>query len=89
MPEQHTVWFEADEPIPFEDIHPTYDPLYDWSRVMALRARAVERWDDKVTIAHRGPHVGASRPFRPSGRRSSYSMTCTRPRMRLSACRKN
>ena len=58
MPEQLTVWFEADEPIPFEDLDTTYDPDYVWSRVVELRAKAVERWDDKVTIAHTGLGVG-------------------------------
>jgi len=58
MPEQLTVWSEADQPIPFEDLHPSYDPGSVRSRAMALRARAVERWDDRVTIAHTGLGVG-------------------------------
>ena len=58
MPEQLTVWFEADEPTPYQDLHPTYDPGFPQSRVMALRSRAVERWENKVTIAHTGLGVG-------------------------------
>jgi len=58
MPEQMTVWFEADEPIPFEDINPVYNPDHINSRAIQLRARAIERWEDKVTIAHSGLGVG-------------------------------
>ena len=58
MPEQHTVWLEPDEPIPFEDIHRTYNPDYVRSRGMRLRIRALERWGDKVTIDFGGPSVG-------------------------------
>ncbi len=50
-PEQNTVWFDVDEPIPFEDLHFTHDPNNIWwKRAMALRAGAAERWKDKVSI---------------------------------------
>ena len=49
-PEQNTVWFEADEPIPFEDLHFTYDPENVWwRRAMEVIARAVDRWGDRVS----------------------------------------
>ena len=51
VPEQNTVWCEADEPIPFEDLHFTYDPdNVWWRRAVELTARAVERWGDRVSI---------------------------------------
>ncbi len=58
-PEQLTVWFEPDEPIPFEDLHFTHDPdNFWWQRAVELRARAVERWDDKVSIGPSSLCVG-------------------------------
>ena len=57
-PETLTVWGDVGEPIPFENIHPAYDPNHVRSRGMQFRARAVERWGGKVTISHGGLMVG-------------------------------
>ena len=51
--EQHTVWFEADEPVPVEDLHFVYDANNVWwQRVQNLTRAAVERWGNRVSIAH-------------------------------------
>jgi 5-methyltetrahydrofolate--homocysteine methyltransferase len=48
-----TVWFEPAELIPIEDIHPRYDPdNIWWRRVKELTRLAVERWGDRVSVAH-------------------------------------
>ena len=57
MPEHHTVWHEP-QMVPFEDLHFAYDPDYTQSRMMRLLDRAVERFDNKVTIPHTGLHNG-------------------------------
>lgn len=51
--EQHTVWFEADEPVPFEDLHFRYDAdNVWWRRIVELTAAAVQRWGDRVSIGY-------------------------------------
>jgi len=51
--EQHTVWFEADEPVPVEDLHFVYDANNIWrQRVLNLTRAAVEQWDDQVYVGH-------------------------------------
>jgi hypothetical protein len=53
-PENMTVWTSSDlreEPIPLKDLHPGYDPNHAKTRGMQLRARAVERWEGKVTVS--------------------------------------
>ena len=51
--EQHTVWFEADEPVPVEDLHFVYDANNIWwQRVLNLTRAAVERWGNRVSVAH-------------------------------------
>jgi len=57
MPEHLTVWYEP-EMVPLEDIRFAYDPSYPQSRMMQLLARAVERFDSKVTIPHTGLYNG-------------------------------
>ena len=57
-PETLTVWSMADEPVPFEDMHPTYNPDHVRSRAMQFRIRAVERWRDRVTISPASLMVG-------------------------------
>jgi 5-methyltetrahydrofolate--homocysteine methyltransferase len=53
MPEQRTVWFEADKPIPYDQLHFTYDPENVWwRRILALTREGVERWGNRVVIAH-------------------------------------
>ena len=53
IPDQHTVWFEADEPVPMEDLHFAYDAdNVWWQRVLTLTRAAVERWGDKVSVGH-------------------------------------
>ena len=53
MPEQHTVWFEADEPVPMEDLHFIYnDENIWWQRIRNLTRAAVERWGKKVSVGH-------------------------------------
>jgi len=52
-PEERTVWFQANEPTPFEDLHFTYDPdNVWWRRVVEITERAVERWGDRITICY-------------------------------------
>lgn len=53
-PEHMTVWTSSDlreEPVPFEDVHPGFDPNHVKTRGMQLRARAVERWEGKVAVS--------------------------------------
>jgi len=53
MPEQHTVWFEADKPVPIEDLHFVYnDENIWWQRVMNITRTAVERWGSKIAVGH-------------------------------------
>ncbi len=53
MPEQHTIWFEASKQVPIEELHLSYDPdNIWWRRIVALYRGAVERWGDKVAVAH-------------------------------------
>ncbi|MDP2919216.1 MAG: hypothetical protein Q8O43_03240 [Dehalococcoidia bacterium] len=53
LPEQRTVWFEADNPVPYDKLHFVYDPENTWwRRVKDLTSGAVERWGDEVNIAH-------------------------------------
>jgi len=53
MPEQRTVWFEADEPVPIEDLQFVYDADNAWwQRVLNLTRAAVERWGNQVTVGH-------------------------------------
>jgi len=53
IPEQHTVWFEADSPFPYERLHFSYDPANAWwRRTLDLARGAAERWGDRVNIAH-------------------------------------
>lgn len=49
--DQHTVWFEADEPI--EDLHFVFDAdNIWWQRVLDLTRAAVEQWGDQVYVGH-------------------------------------
>ena len=51
--EQHTVWFEADEPAPIEDLHFVFDAdNVWWQRVLNLTRAAVERWGNQVYVGH-------------------------------------
>ena len=51
--EHLTVWFEADEPVPVEDLHFVYDANNVWwQRVLNLTRAAVERWGNRVSVAH-------------------------------------
>ncbi len=53
IPEQRTVWFEADQPVPMEDLHFAFDAdNIWWQRVLNLTRAAVERWGDKVCVGH-------------------------------------
>jgi 5-methyltetrahydrofolate--homocysteine methyltransferase len=53
MREQRTVWFEADEPVPVEDLHFVYDATNIWwQRALNLTRAAIERWGDQVSVAH-------------------------------------
>ena len=53
MPEQRTVWFDTDEPIPLEDLHLYFDPENIWwKRVEDITRAAVERWGNKLSMAH-------------------------------------
>ncbi len=52
-PEQGTVWFDVDRPKPLEDLHFEFDPENPWwRRVKELTQRAVERFEDKVSVCH-------------------------------------
>ncbi|MBW1711159.1 MAG: hypothetical protein JRJ73_14975 [Deltaproteobacteria bacterium] len=53
MPEQNTIWFDFEEQAPIEKLHLTYDPdNIWWQRIYNLTKGAVERWGDKVAVAH-------------------------------------
>jgi len=53
MPEQHTIWFDAPEQVPLEELHLLYDPdNIWWRRVLDLTRGAVERWGNRVAVAH-------------------------------------
>ena len=53
MPGQRTVWFDTDEPIPLEDLHLQFDQANIWwKRVEDITRAAVERWGDKISMAH-------------------------------------
>ncbi len=53
MPEQFTVWFQAKEQVPIEELHLRYNPdNVWWRRVQDMTRRAIERWGDKVALAH-------------------------------------
>lgn len=51
--DQQTVWFEADKPVPMEDLHFVYhaDNIW-WQRVLNLTRAAVEQWGNQVCIGH-------------------------------------
>lgn len=52
-PEQCTVWFGADEPVPIEDLHFVFDANNVWwQRVLNLTRAAVEQWGDQVYVGH-------------------------------------
>jgi 5-methyltetrahydrofolate--homocysteine methyltransferase len=52
-PDAATVWFEASERLPIDALHFIYDPENIWwKRISDLTARAVERWGNKVSVAH-------------------------------------
>jgi hypothetical protein len=51
--ETATVWFDASEKTAIEDLHFTYDADNKWwRRILDITRGAVERWGDKVCIAH-------------------------------------
>jgi len=51
--DQRTVWFEVDNPVPYNDLHFRYDVDNKWwHRVKALTSGAVERWGDRINVAH-------------------------------------
>ncbi|MBW2060297.1 MAG: hypothetical protein JRI95_01910 [Deltaproteobacteria bacterium] len=53
MPDQHTIWFDAPQQVPIEKLHLAYDAdNIWWQRVLSLTRGAVERWGDKVAVAH-------------------------------------
>ncbi len=53
MPDQHTVWFEAKEQVPIDRLHFAYDPdSVWWKRIQDITRTAVERWGDRVSMAH-------------------------------------
>lgn len=52
-PDTATVWYEAADKPAIEDLHFAYDPdNVWWRRILDLTSGAVERWGDKVSIAH-------------------------------------
>ena len=52
-PDMATVWFEPSEQGAIEDLRLDYDAENIWwRRILDLTARAVERWGDKVCVAH-------------------------------------
>ena len=52
-PEHGTVWFVADEPVPVEALHFTYDANNVWwQRELNLTRTAVERWGNQVSVVH-------------------------------------
>jgi 5-methyltetrahydrofolate--homocysteine methyltransferase len=51
--ETATVWFAADDCPPIDKLHLTYDgDNIWWTRILDLTRGAVERWGDKVCVAH-------------------------------------
>jgi len=53
-PEHNTVWFEAGGSPTLEELHFAHDPdNIWWRRGMAVDARAVERWGDRVSFSPR------------------------------------
>lgn len=52
-PDQRTVWFGLDKPAEYENLNFNYDPdNVWWRRIKEITAAAVERWGDRVSIAH-------------------------------------
>ncbi len=52
-PNTSTVWFETPGRTAIEDLHFGYDAgNVWWQRILSLTSRAVERWGDKVSVAH-------------------------------------
>jgi hypothetical protein len=52
-PVSRTVWFEPAERVSIKDLCPAYDAdNVWWQRVNSLTRIAVERWGDRVTVAH-------------------------------------
>ena len=52
-PEQRTIWFEAKERAPIEELSLKYDPdNIWWRRVLDLTRGAIERWGNQVAVAH-------------------------------------
>lgn len=52
-PETATVWFEAAEKPAIEELHFAYDAgNIWWKRILELTRGAVERWGDRVSVAH-------------------------------------
>ncbi|HIC90014.1 MAG TPA: hypothetical protein EYP04_11520, partial [Anaerolineae bacterium] len=48
-----TVWFEPAEQVHIEDLHLAYDAdNIWWQRIRELTEAAVERWGDRVSVAH-------------------------------------
>jgi hypothetical protein len=53
MPEQRTVWFAVEKPIPLEELHLRFDPDNPWwKRVENITREAVVRWGNKISMAH-------------------------------------
>jgi hypothetical protein len=53
MPEQGTVWFGLEKPVPLEELHLKFDPDNQWwKRVEGITRQAVERWGNKISMAH-------------------------------------
>ena len=53
IPEQRTVWFQVEKPVPFDRLHFKFDPENIWwRRVADLTRAAVERWGNQVGIGH-------------------------------------
>ena len=53
MPEQHTIWFEADEPWAMADLHFVFEANNIWwQRVVSITRAAVERWGGQVYVGH-------------------------------------
>ena len=52
-PEMATVWFEPPAEVSIEDLQLDYDPdNIWWKRILDLTRGAVERWGDRVSVAH-------------------------------------
>jgi len=53
MPEQRTIWFEAPRQIPIQELSLAFDPdNVWWRRIRDLTRGAVERWGNRVAVAH-------------------------------------